>query len=117
MEYFRSLSSALGKSGGPLSNYVIDEDVESYHGQSIWTLHRGTRRSDAVPVSIFSFDQTQASRDQIAMAQNAIKRLRTTRYPHILKFLDTAESHGTLYLVVERVEPCLLYTSPSPRDS
>lgn len=107
MEYFRSLSSALGKSGGPLSNYIIDEDVESYHGQSIWTLHRGTRRSDSVPVSIFSFDQTQASRDQIAMAQNAIKRLRTTRYPHILKFLDATESQGTLYLVVERVEPLI----------
>lgn len=105
MEYFRSLSSALGKSGGPLSNYNIVEEIDSYRGQSIWTLHRGTRRSDSLPVSIFSFDQTHASRDQIAMAQNAIKRLRTIRYPYILKFLDTTESHGILYLVVEHVEP------------
>lgn len=39
------------------------------------------------------------------MAQNSVKRLRTIRYPHILKFLDMAESNGTLYVVVEHVEP------------
>lgn len=39
------------------------------------------------------------------MAKNAIKRLRTIRYPNILKFLDTTEHQGTLYLVVEPVEP------------
>lgn len=39
------------------------------------------------------------------MAQNAVKRLRTIRYPHILKFLDMAESNGALYVVVEHVKP------------
>lgn len=39
------------------------------------------------------------------MAQNAMRKLRTVRFPYVLKFLDMAESQGTIYLVVERVTP------------
>lgn len=62
-------------------------------------------QSDNAPVSIFTFHQAHASRDEIGMAQNALRRLRMLRYPHILKFLETAEHQGTVYLVVERVVP------------
>lgn len=56
-------------------------------------------------MSVFVFDQTRASRDQICMAQNAVKKLRTLRYPYILKFIETVEHHGSLYLVVDHVIP------------
>lgn len=42
MDYLRSLSSALTKGAGPLSNYEIGSEVELYHGQSIWKLYEGT---------------------------------------------------------------------------
>ena len=56
-------------------------------------------QSDNAPVSIFTFHQAHASRDEIGMAQNALRRLRMLRYPHILKFLETAEHQGTVYLL------------------
>lgn len=41
----------------------------------------------------------------MAMAQNAVRKLRSIRFPYVLKYLDTAESHGIIYLAVERVTP------------
>ncbi|WFD22256.1 Nuclear aminoacylation-dependent tRNA export pathway component [Malassezia equina] len=105
MDYLRSLSSALTKGAGPLSNYEIGLEVDSYYGQSIWKLFEGKSRNDSSPVSIFMLDQTRASREQIAMAQNAVKKIRSIRHPYLVKFLEVAESQGAIYLVVEHVEP------------
>ncbi|WFD26359.1 Nuclear aminoacylation-dependent tRNA export pathway component [Malassezia nana] len=41
------------------------------------------------------------------MAQNAVKKIRSIRHPYMLKFLEVAESHGTIYLVVEHIEPLI----------
>lgn len=59
MEYFRSLSSALGKSGGPLSNYKIDREIDSYHGNSIWTLYDGVRRVRTWKLTLVGFSACQ----------------------------------------------------------
>ena len=45
MDYLRSLSSALAKGTGPLSGYVIGEEVTSFRGYSIWSLYEGTSLS------------------------------------------------------------------------
>lgn len=58
-----------------------------------------------MPVSIFMFNQAGASSDETRMAQNFVKKLRSVRYPFLLKFLDTAEHQGMLYLVTEQVVP------------
>ncbi|WFD44964.1 Nuclear aminoacylation-dependent tRNA export pathway component [Malassezia psittaci] len=105
MDYLRQLSSALGKSGGPIPGIVQGDEVTSYSGRSIWRLYEGVRKDDQLPVSIFVFDTTHASAAQIAMAQNAVRKLRSVRFPQVLKFLDTAEVHGTIHLAVERITP------------
>ncbi|WFD00904.1 Nuclear aminoacylation-dependent tRNA export pathway component [Malassezia yamatoensis] len=105
MDYLRQLSSALGKSGGPIPGIVQGEEVKSYAGKSIWRLYEGVRKDDRLPVSIFVFDTTHANPAQIAMAQNAVRKLRSVRFPQVLKFLDTAEVNGTLHLAVERITP------------
>jgi SCY1-like protein 1 len=36
-------------------------------------------------------------------AQNALRKLRTTRHPEVLKFMDAIESDSTIYIMTERV--------------
>jgi SCY1-like protein 1 len=38
-------------------------------------------------------------------ALNALRKLRTTRHPDILKFMDGIESDSTIYIMTERVRP------------
>lgn len=47
---------------------------------------------------------------QLDLARNMARKLRTTRHPYILKFLESAEHQGSVYIVVERVKPltCVL---------
>ncbi|PKI82372.1 Nuclear aminoacylation-dependent tRNA export pathway component [Malassezia vespertilionis] len=105
MDYFRQLSSALAKGINPLPGYSIGDPVLSYDGKSIWKLHDGVRKEDQVSVSIFLLDTSHASPAQIAMAQHAVRKLRSVRFPHVLKFLETSEAQGVIYLAVERVTP------------
>jgi SCY1-like protein 1 len=41
----------------------------------------------------------------LPVAQNAVKKLRVTRHPDILKFMDAVEADGTIYIMTERVKP------------
>ena len=38
-------------------------------------------------------------------AQNSLRKLRTTRHPDVLKFMDAVESEATVYIMTERVRP------------
>lgn len=70
----------------------------------VYVIHY-SQQNDSSPVSIFMLDQTRASREQIGMAQNAVKKIRSIRHPYLVKFLEVAESQSAIYLVVEHVEP------------
>ncbi|RUS19428.1 LOW QUALITY PROTEIN: hypothetical protein BC937DRAFT_87501 [Endogone sp. FLAS-F59071] len=84
--------------------YTLGEKVEWYEGQSIWSLHHGTKKDDGTPVSIFAFD-CQKQRDRIPLAKNAFKKMRTIRHPDLLKYLDGVENEQVIYIVTEMVEP------------
>ena len=61
-------------------------------------------QDDATPVSVFEFN-SQHRRSLLPVAQNAVRRLRVTRHPDILKFMDVVEGDGTIYIMTERVKP------------
>lgn len=61
-------------------------------------------QDDATPVSVFEFN-SQHRRNLLPVAQNAVRRLRVTRHPDILKFMDVVEGDGTIYIMTERVKP------------
>lgn len=44
MDYFRQLSTALGKGPGPLPGIVVGDEVALADGASLWRLHDGVRR-------------------------------------------------------------------------
>ena len=55
-------------------------------------------------MSVFEFN-SQKWRNLLPVAQNALRRLRVTRHPDILKFMDAVEADGTIYIMTERVKP------------
>ena len=61
-------------------------------------------QDDATPVSVFEFNGQQR-RNLLPVAQNAVRRLRITRHPDILKFMDVVEADSTIYIMTERVKP------------
>jgi len=54
-------------------------------------------------VSIFEYYLSESTNK--SFAQNALRKLRTTRHPDILKFLDAVETDSTLHIMTERVTP------------
>ncbi|KAG8683378.1 hypothetical protein FRC11_013644, partial [Ceratobasidium sp. 423] len=61
---------------------------------------------DSSPVSVFAFDASDPQRrDLLPLAKNALRKLRTTRHPDILKFIDVVETDSSIHIVTERVQP------------
>ncbi|KAG9031938.1 hypothetical protein FRB95_002074 [Tulasnella sp. JGI-2019a] len=110
MDLLRSLGSAaassiLAKSGLNLP-FSLGDKVSYFEGKSIWTLYDATKRDDSSPVSVFLFDANVSNRQNLMpIAKNALRKLRTTRHPDVLKFIDAVESESVIYIVTERVQP------------
>ncbi|CCA73691.1 hypothetical protein PIIN_07644 [Serendipita indica DSM 11827] len=109
MDLLRNLGSAaatslLQKSGISLP-YSLGEKVHDYDGKSIWTLYDATKKDDSSPVSVFHFDASGNRRTHLPFARNALKKLRTTRHPDILKFIDVVEQGESMWIMTERVRP------------
>eukprot|EP01121_Diplochlamys_sp_Union-15-3_P019469 TRINITY_DN7350_c0_g1_i1.p1 TRINITY_DN7350_c0_g1~~TRINITY_DN7350_c0_g1_i1.p1 ORF type:complete len:103 (-),score=12.21 TRINITY_DN7350_c0_g1_i1:4-312(-) len=46
-----------------------------------------------------------------------VKVLQTCKHPNVIPYYGANLTTDTGYIVLERAHSCLLYTSPSPRDS
>ena len=63
-------------------------------------------QDDGSPVSVFEFNaNTPSKRNQLPLAKNALRKLRTIRHPDVLKFLDGVETDTTVHIMTERVRP------------
>lgn len=108
MDYLRSLghsavSTIVQKSGLNLP-FSIGAKVSTLH--QACTLYDATKREDGSPVSVFEYNCGDASnRDLLPLAKNSLRKLRTTRHPDVLKFVDAVDGEGTIYIVTERVRP------------
>ncbi|KAG9099219.1 hypothetical protein FS749_001786 [Ceratobasidium sp. UAMH 11750] len=109
MEYLRSIGSAaastlIQKSGIALP-FSLGERVNNT-GESIWTLYDATKKDDSSPVSVFAFEASDPQRrDLLPLAKNALRKLRTTRHPDMLRFIDVVETETSIHIVTERVQP------------
>ena len=67
---------------------------------------RTSPQDDSTLVSVFFFDANAPNRrNLLPLAKNALRKLRTTRHPDVLKFIDVVETDTTIYIVTERVYP------------
>jgi len=60
---------------------------------------------DSAEVSIFAFDKTGPDKHRLSAAQNCMQKLRSTRHPDVLRFIEGVELTANLYIVTEAVEP------------
>ncbi|KAI9329125.1 armadillo-type protein [Zopfochytrium polystomum] len=97
-----TISRAL--SGGPALPFTIGAVSDSTDVSSIWTIHKGTKKDDGSPVTVFIFDCVK-HKDKLALAKNAIKRFKTIRHPDMLKYIDGAETESQIIIGTEYVVP------------
>ncbi|KAJ5689723.1 hypothetical protein N7462_004115 [Penicillium macrosclerotiorum] len=101
MDFLKSaVASAIAK--GSSQPFSLGDRVDI--GDSIWTLHNGTKRDDGSACSVFTFD-IAANKSRLPLAKNAVRKSRTLRHPGVIKVLDTIETESNLYIVTERVVP------------
>ncbi|EFQ96689.1 SCY1 protein kinase [Nannizzia gypsea CBS 118893] len=101
MDFLKSaVASAIAKSSS--FPYTIGDRVDN--GDSIWSLHNGTKKEDGSACSIFTFEIAQ-NKSYFPLAKNALRKLRTLRHPGVIKVLETIETETQIYIVVERVIP------------
>lgn len=107
MDYLRSAASAvLSKSSGPFPNFTIGAPIsDPSFGSTIWSIYEGTKRDDGSPCTIFVFETANSAtaRNQLLLAKNALRKLRTLRHPDVLKLIDSNESGTGVYIAVEAV--------------
>ncbi|KAJ5289496.1 Vacuolar transporter chaperone 1 [Penicillium atrosanguineum] len=101
MDFLKSaVASAIAK--GSSFPFSLGDRVDI--GDSIWTLHNGTKRDDGSACSVFTFD-IAANKSRLPLAKNAVRKSRTLRHPGVIKVLDTIENESNLYIVTERIAP------------
>ncbi|RKP38644.1 armadillo-type protein, partial [Dimargaris cristalligena] len=120
MAYFsglvRSTLSTVGL-GGAHANfpYTVGEPLEHQESDSLWTLHKGTKKEDQSEVTVFVYKTTQRS-DHLPLTKNAYKRFRTMRHPHMLTYLDGIECPEYIYIVTQSVIPLSAYLRENRHD-
>mmetsp|Transcript_8895 Transcript_8895/g.19558 ORF Transcript_8895/g.19558 Transcript_8895/m.19558 type:complete len:726 (-) Transcript_8895:122-2299(-) len=103
----KNLLSKVGLGGLPGNfGFTVGEKVELPY-QSLFELHKGQKRSDGSPVSIFVCAKKDLDSSQLAAAKNAEQVAKSLRHPNVLRSLDSCEVEGGLYLVTEAVVPLL----------
>ncbi|SCU82928.1 LADA_0C08724g1_1 [Lachancea dasiensis] len=72
----------------------------------IWQAVNGHRKSDSLPVTVFSFDKRAGDGGLGDLVANAVYNFKVLKLPGIVKVLDVLESNpSTSYVVTERVQP------------
>lgn len=89
--------------------YDLGEPVPGLTDKSVWSLHRGKKRSTQEEVSVFLFDVQKSSETQLEIAKSALKKLKTLRHPSLMHFLDSCETDKFLYIATEAVDPLSSY--------
>ncbi|SCU81634.1 LAFA_0C06282g1_1 [Lachancea sp. 'fantastica'] len=79
---------------------------ESTLSTPIWEAIDGHRKSDSLPVTVFSFQRNTNNAVLEALIANAIRHFKILKLPGLVKVLDVLETNSaTSYVVTERVTP------------
>ncbi|XP_019725520.1 N-terminal kinase-like protein isoform X2 [Hippocampus comes] len=100
----------------PVKDFAYEILPDSQEKSGIWSLHRGKRKSNGEPVSVFMHEVAQGSEQQAQLAKAAFKRMKTLRHPNILAYVDGLETDKSLYLVTEPVTPLVVHLKGAPSE-
>uniref|UniRef100_A0A671WZD1 N-terminal kinase-like protein n=1 Tax=Sparus aurata TaxID=8175 RepID=A0A671WZD1_SPAAU len=93
----------------PVKDFAYEVLPDTQEKSGIWTLHRGKRKTNGEPVSVFVYEVAQGTELQTQLAKAAFKRMKTLRHPNILAYVDGLETEKSLYLVTEQVTPLAVH--------
>lgn len=93
----------------PVKDFAYEILPETQEKSGIWSLHRGKRKTNGEPVSVFLYELAQGTEQQTQLAKAAFKRMKTLRHPNILAYVDGLETEKSLYLVTEQVTPLAVH--------
>ncbi|KAM9357381.1 N-terminal kinase-like protein [Symphorus nematophorus] len=93
----------------PVKDFAYEILPDSQEKSGIWSLHRGKRKTNGEPVSVFVYEVAQGTEQQTQLAKAAFKRMKTLRHPNILAYVDGLETEKSLYLVTEQVTPLAVH--------
>ncbi|XP_073343018.1 N-terminal kinase-like protein isoform X2 [Pagrus major] len=93
----------------PVKDFAYELLPDTQEKSGIWTLHRGKRKTNGEPVSVFVYEVAQGTEQQTQLAKAAFKRMKTLRHPNILAYVDGLETEKSLYLVTEQVTPLAVH--------
>ncbi|XP_026213914.1 N-terminal kinase-like protein [Anabas testudineus] len=93
----------------PIKDFAYEILPDTQEKSGIWTLHRGKRKTNGEPVSVFVYEVAQGTEQQTQLAKAAFKRMKTLRHPNILAYVDGLETEKSLYLVTEQVIPLAIH--------
>uniref|UniRef100_UPI0037E8B5E8 N-terminal kinase-like protein n=1 Tax=Semicossyphus pulcher TaxID=241346 RepID=UPI0037E8B5E8 len=93
----------------PVKDFAYEILPDTQEKSGIWSLHRGKRKTNGEPVSVFVYEVAQGTEQQTQLAKAAFKRMKTLRHPNILAYVDGLETEKSLYLVTEQVTPLAVH--------
>lgn len=96
--------------------YDVGDLIAPSSKESIWSLHKGKRKTTGEDVSIFVMDFRNNNSNKLEIAKNAVKRLKTLRHPSILTYLDSHETDKAVFLATEYVEPLSSHLTEVSKD-
>ncbi|AET40175.1 COPI-interacting protein CEX1 Ecym_5421 [Eremothecium cymbalariae DBVPG len=71
----------------------------------LWEVHLATRKSDALPVTVFAHSDLNNTVSR-PLVQNAVQKSKTLKLPGLVRVLEVIDSDpNTVYIVTERVQP------------
>ncbi|XP_077588880.1 N-terminal kinase-like protein isoform X1 [Stigmatopora nigra] len=100
----------------PVKDFAYEIIPDSQEKSGIWSLHRGKRKTNGDPVSVFVHEVVQGLEHQSQLAKAAFKRMKTLRHPNILAYVDGLETEKSLYLVTEPVTPLSTHLKGNPSE-
>ena len=104
------LSEKLSK-GPAIKADILDAGTELKGSKIGWKVHEGKLKETKEPCTVFTWEMTASSTDnELAAARNAIQRLKKTRHPTVLQYLDgvdpeAAKPGSKVIIVTEHVKP------------
>ncbi|XP_059918244.1 N-terminal kinase-like protein [Gadus macrocephalus] len=93
----------------PVKDFAYEILPDTHESSGLWTLHRGKRKTNGEPVSLFVYEVALGTDQQTQLAKAAFKRMKTLRHPNILAYVDGLETEKCLYLVTEQVTPLAVH--------
>jgi len=84
--------------------FTIEDEVTSW-AHSHWKLYDGVEKSTSEKCSIFVFTLQGQSEEAIAAAKNCLLRLKTLKYPSVIRYKESAELPDKLYVATEWIQP------------